>query len=71
MKNFVLILLIIGAVNWGLIGFFGYDLVASIFGGQLALISRIIYAVVGLAGLYAISFFFHSGSRSNQSAMQS
>ncbi len=71
MKNFVLILLIIGAVNWGLIGFFGYDLVASIFGGQLALISRIIYAVVGLAGLYAISFFFRGGSRSNQSAMQS
>ncbi|WP_130862196.1 DUF378 domain-containing protein [Bacilliculturomica massiliensis] len=62
MRNLVLILVIIGAVNWGLIGFFGYDLVASIFGGQMALVSRIIYAVVGLAGLYAISFFFRNRS---------
>lgn len=64
MRNLVLILVIIGAVNWGLIGFFGYDLVASIFGGQMALISRIIYALVGLAGLYAISFFFRNRSNS-------
>lgn len=71
MKNVVLILLIIGAVNWGLIGFFGYDLVASIFGGQLALVSRIIYAVVGIAGIYAISFFFRDENRSKRSAMQS
>ena len=52
-----LTLVIIGAINWGLIGFFNFDLVAAIFGGQAALISRIIYAVVGLAGLYAITFF--------------
>ena len=52
-----LVLVIIGAINWGLIGFFNFDLVAAIFGGQAALISRIIYAVVGLAGLYAITFF--------------
>ena len=58
LKNFALAILIIGALNWGLIGFFGYDLIAAIFGGQLALISRIIYAVVGLFGLYAISFYF-------------
>lgn len=64
MRNLVLILVIIGAVNWGLIGFFGYDLVASIFGGQMSLISRIIYAVVGLAGLYAISFFFRNRTTS-------
>ncbi|MBE6020948.1 MAG: DUF378 domain-containing protein [Firmicutes bacterium] len=56
----VLILIIIGALNWGLIGFFGFDLVASIFGGQLSLISRIIFAVVGVAGIYAISFLFPS-----------
>ncbi len=54
----VLILVIIGALNWGLIGFFRYDLVAAIFGGQAAPISRIIYALVGLCGLWSISFLF-------------
>lgn len=58
LRSFVLTLMIIGCINWGLIGFFQYDLVAAIFGGQMAIISRIIYAVVGLAGLYGISFFF-------------
>ena len=59
MKTFdiiALILVIIGAVNWGLIGFFQYDLVAAIFGGGSSAFSRIIFALVGLAGLYAISF---------------
>lgn len=50
-----LILVIIGAVNWGLIGFFQFDLIATLF-GQMSTFSRIIYALVGLAGLYAISF---------------
>ena len=49
-----MILVIIGAVNWGLIGFFQFDLVAAIFGGQAAVLSRIIYALVGLAGLWCI-----------------
>ena len=49
-----MILVIIGAVNWGLIGFFQWDLVAAIFGGQSAVVSRIIYALVGLAGLWCI-----------------
>ncbi|PWM53763.1 MAG: DUF378 domain-containing protein [Clostridiales bacterium] len=56
-NKIVLAIIIIGAVNWGLIGFFSFDLVAWIFGGQAALVSRIIYAAVGIAGLYAISFF--------------
>lgn len=56
-NKIALAIVIIGAVNWGLIGFFSFDLVAWIFGGQAALISRIIYALVGIAGLYAISFF--------------
>ena len=60
MRNLALILVIIGAVNWGLIGFFRYDLVSSIFGGSLEIVSRIIFAIVGLAGLYAISFFFRN-----------
>jgi uncharacterized membrane protein YuzA (DUF378 family) len=51
-----LILVIIGAVNWGLIGFLGFDLVRAIF-GDMSLVSRIIYSVVGIAGLYALSYF--------------
>lgn len=58
MKNLALILVIIGALNWGLIGFFRYDLVSSIFGGTYEAVTRIIFAIVGLAGIYAISFFF-------------
>nr|WP_246879796.1 DUF378 domain-containing protein [Bacillus suaedae] len=53
-----LVLAIIGAINWGLIGFFRFDLVAAIFGGQAAAFSRVIYALVGLAGLYCISILF-------------
>lgn len=61
----VLILVIVGAVNWGLIGLFGFDLVAVLFAGSSAFgtistFSRIIYGLVGLAGIYAISFFAKS-----------
>ena len=55
----VLVLVIIGAVNWGLIGFFGFDLVNVIF-GNMTLLSRIIYAVIGLSGLYLITFFMRN-----------
>lgn len=51
-----LILVIIGALNWGLISLFQFDLVATIFGGQDKLFSRIIYGLVGLAGIYSIKF---------------
>ena len=51
----VLILVIIGAINWGLIGFFGLDLVAFLF-GSMSILSRIIYAVIGIRGLYALSY---------------
>lgn len=55
--NFIaLTLTIIGAINWGLIGFFNFNLVAFIF-GDMTLISRIIYALVGLCGLYLITFY--------------
>ena len=53
-----LILTIIGALNWGSIGLFQFDLVAWIFGGQDALLSRIIYTVVALAGIWCISLLF-------------
>ena len=49
-------LVVIGAINWGLIGFFSFDLVRFIF-GDMTLISRIVYALVGVSGLYALSFF--------------
>ena len=52
-----LVLIIIGAINWGLIGFFEFDLIASIFGGMHSWISRILYAIVGVAGIYALGLF--------------
>lgn len=53
-----LILVIIGALNWGSIGLFQFDIVAWIFGGQGAIISRIIYTLVALAGIWCISMLF-------------
>lgn len=58
-----LILVIVGAINWFLVGVFQWDLVAAIFGGDTLRassgLSRLIYALVGLAGLYSISFLFN------------
>ncbi|MCM8711124.1 DUF378 domain-containing protein [Clostridium sp. SYSU_GA19001] len=50
-----LILVIIGAVNWGLIGFFDFNLVSALF-GEMSTLSKIIYVLVGIAGLYSLSF---------------
>jgi len=61
MDTLALILAIIGCANWGLVGFFRFDLVAWLFGGQAALLSRIVYAVVGLAGLWCITLLFRKG----------
>ena len=52
-----LILIIIGAINWGLIGLFGFDLVATLF-GEMSIISRIVYGLVGLSGLWGIRLLF-------------
>lgn len=52
---------IIGAINWGLIGFFGFDLVAFIF-GNLTWVSRIIYALVGICGLYLLTLYSRIGT---------
>ena len=52
----VMLLIIIGALNWGLVGFFDYNLVADIFGGEGSTGSRVVFAIVGLAGLCGISF---------------
>ncbi len=52
-----LVLVIIGAINWGLIGFFNFNLVETIF-GNMTMIARIIYALVGISGLWAIKLLF-------------
>ncbi|MCX7922301.1 MAG: DUF378 domain-containing protein [Clostridia bacterium] len=57
-----LILVIIGALNWLLIGLFRYDLVAAIFGSPTTFMSRTIYTLVGLAGIYTISLLFRESS---------
>lgn len=56
-----LVINIIGAINWGLIGFFKFNLVSFIF-GDMTLLSRIIYAIVGICGLYSISMFGRIGN---------
>lgn len=58
MDRIALILTIIGALNWGLIGLFQFDLVAWISGGMDTLLARIIYSIVGLAGVWCVSLLF-------------
>lgn len=58
MDTISLILAIIGCINWGLVGIFQFDAVAWLFGGQGAVFSRIVYTLVGLAGLWCISLLF-------------
>jgi uncharacterized protein len=57
-QRIALVLTIIGAINWGLIGFFQFDLVAAIFGGQSSALARIIYGLVGIAGLINLGLLF-------------
>ena len=61
MDTLALILSIIGSLNWGLVGIFQFDLVAWLFGGQGSVVSRIIYTLVGLAGLWCITLLFRKG----------
>jgi len=60
MDRISLILVIIGALNWGSIGLFQFDLVSWAFGGQDALVSRIVYTLVALGGLWCVSLLFRS-----------
>lgn len=55
---------IIGAVNWGLIGIFRFDLVAFLF-GDMSWLSRIVYALVGICGLYLLTFYMRLGDKSD------
>lgn len=59
MDFIALLLVIVGALNWGSIGLFGFDIVGFLFGGQGAPLSRIIFTIVGIAGLWCITFFFN------------
>ena len=61
-----LVLAIIGAINWGIIGIFQFDVVAWIFGGQTGGFIRVIYTLVGLAGLWCISLLFRKSSLTQQ-----
>ena len=63
MDRLALTIAVIGALNWGSIGLFQFDIVAWLFGGQDALISRIVYTVVSLAGIWCISLIFRARER--------
>lgn len=58
MDTLAQILSIVGCLNWGLVGIFQFDLVAWLFGSSGSLVSRIVYTVIGLAGLWCVSFLF-------------
>lgn len=62
MDKVSLLLVIIGAINWALIGVFQFDLVAWIFGGQAAVLSRVVYTLVGVAGIWCISLLFRENA---------
>jgi uncharacterized membrane protein YuzA (DUF378 family) len=63
LDRIALILVIIGAINWGLVGLFQFDLVAAIFGGQGSSLARIVYIIVGIAGLYCLVPLFRTNTR--------
>lgn len=59
LNKIALALLIVGGINWGLIGIFQFDLVAWLFGGMDSVVSRIVYTVVGLSAIWSIGLLFH------------
>lgn len=65
LNKIALVLVIIGAIVWGIIGIFNFDIIAWMFGGQGAVVSRIIYTIVGLAGLWCISLLFQKNNVAN------
>jgi len=75
LRAIALTIIIVGALNWGLVGLFDIDLVQSIFGGTStyspSMASRIVYALVGLSGLYAFTFYRFTEDRSDKSTNKS
>ncbi|MBC8015859.1 MAG: DUF378 domain-containing protein [Sporomusaceae bacterium] len=65
MDKIALLLVIVGALNWLLVGLFQFDLVAAIFGGQQSLLSRIVYSLVGISGVWCIKLLFSDSRSSN------
>lgn len=65
-----LLLIIVGGINWGLVGLFNFDLVAALFGGQQATLSKIVYILVGLSALYQIMPLARSTSVDERSAQR-
>ncbi|RCW73184.1 DUF378 domain-containing protein [Saliterribacillus persicus] len=65
-SRIALVLVIIGAINWGLIGLFQFDLVAALFGGQDGALARIVYSLVGLSGLWCIGLLFSDLQENNE-----
>lgn len=63
MDRVALILAIIGGLNWGSIGIFGYDFVGAMFGGQGSAVSRVIFTLVGLAAIWCVSLLFRERGR--------
>ena len=70
LDRIALILAIIGGLNWGSMGLFKFDIVAWIFGGQDALLSRIVYTLVALAGVWCISLLFRDNTEADDNDMQ-
>jgi uncharacterized membrane protein YuzA (DUF378 family) len=65
LDKIALALAVIGGLNWGLVGIFRFDLVAWIFGGQTAAVSRVVYTLVGLAAIWCIGILFRSPEPKN------
>ena len=63
MDRFSLVLAVIGALNWGSVGIFRFDFISWAFGGSTSVVSRVIFALVGLAGLWCISLLFRERER--------
>jgi len=63
LDRLALVLVIIGALNWLLVGLFNFDLVASLFGGSSTFLSRAVYTIVGVSGLYCISLLFRESEQ--------
>ena len=68
MDRIALVLAIIGGLNWGNIGLFRFDIVAWLFGGQTATVSRVVYTLVGLAALWCVTLLFREREEDAQSA---
>ncbi len=66
MDRIALALAVIGGLNWGLVGLFRFDLVAFLFGGQTATVSRVVYTLVGLAAIWCISLLFRQSMVSDE-----